>query len=88
MVKKMEKSPFSLYWREKNAYTFFIGDELNAEYNLDESRLVIEDISSSEGLVCTFDESGELRKVEGQDADAAKDACAKLMFTLDNEMEE
>ena len=88
VVKKMEKNPFSLYWREKNSYTFFIGNELNAEYDLDENQLVIEDIGANQGLVCTYDESGELRKVEGQDADAAKDACDKLMFTLDNEMEE
>ena len=88
VVKKMEKSPFSLYWRERNAYTFFIGNELNAEYDLDENQLVIEGIGADQGLVCTYDQSGELRKVEGQDGEAAKDACEKLMFTLDNEMDE
>ena len=88
VVKKMKKNPFSLYWREKNAYTFFIGNELNAEYDLDDNRLVIESVGGDQDLICTYDESGELRNIDGEGAEEAKKACADLMFTLDNEMDE
>jgi len=88
VLKKIETNQFSLYWREKNSYTYFIGDELDAEYKLNEKSLMVRDRAGEQGLVCVYDESGALRKTEGISADKpeAKDACSKLMFTLDDDM--
>ncbi len=88
VLKKFETNRFSLYWREKNSYTYFIGDELDAEYKPNEKRLMVRDRAAEQGLVCVYDESGALRKSEGiaVEESEAKDACSKLMLALDDDM--
>ena len=88
VLKKIETNKFSLYWREKHSYTYFIGDEINAEYKPNENSLMVKDRAGEKGLVCIYDEGGALRKTEGISVDnpEAKDACSKLMFTLDEDM--
>jgi len=88
VLKKIETSKFSLYWREKHSYTYFVGDEIDAEYKPDEKSLMVRDRAGEQGLVCVYDEGGVLRKTEGITVDnpEAKDACSQLMFSLDEDL--
>jgi len=84
VIKKMEASPYTLYWRGKNTYTYYVGGKFDAEYKPGES-LVVKDSSVDENsLTCKYDGGGSLGSA---DADLKmKEACSKLMFTLDSEL--
>jgi len=88
VLKKIEINPFSLYWRDENSYTYFIGETIDAEYKPNDKSLRVRDIRNKDGLVCFYDENGALRNTQGRDAEMsqAKDVCSKMMFALDDDM--
>lgn len=84
VLKKMETSPYTLYWRGKNTYSYYVGGALGAEYKPGESLVVKDESAGETSLTCKYDGAGAL---DGAAKDEKmKEACAKLMFTLDNEL--
>jgi len=84
VLKKMESSPYTLYWREKDTYSYYVGGLFDAEYQPGKQLVVKEDSLDEKSLTCTYDNAGNLG-TNSQDA-KAKDACSELMFTLDSEL--
>ncbi|HFE38488.1 MAG TPA: hypothetical protein ENK06_08775 [Gammaproteobacteria bacterium] len=84
VVKKLETSPYALYWREKNAYSYYIGGLLRAEYQPDSGLTVQELKGDDAGVVCQFGKNG-LQAKAANDA-KADETCSQLMFTLDDEL--
>jgi len=87
VLKKMESSAYTLYWREKDTYSYYIGGVIDAEYQPNKGLNVRVDQNDDQGLVCEYSEDGKLSKFENIDSqDKAQEACSKLMFTLDDEL--
>jgi len=88
VLQKMETSPYTLYWKEKDTYTYYIGGLLDAEYQPGVGLVVKDDSTDDASLKCKYDDGGSLSASEG-DADKKqemKEACSQLMFTLDAEL--
>lgn len=85
VLKKMNENPFTLYWREKNSYSYHIGSVLDAEYKPGEG-LVVKAKQEDTSIVCEFNEAGKLVNVNIKEG--AKDQCSEIMFTLDLELGE
>jgi len=86
VLKKMETSPYTLYWGGKNTYSYYVGGALDAEYEPGVGLVVKGESGDEASLTCKYDGAGML---DGADKDEKmKEACAKLMFTLDAELSE
>ena len=84
VLKKMETSPYTLYWRGKNTYSYYVGGLFDAEYEPGVGLVVKDESTGETSLTCKYDGAGSLGDA-GKDA-KVKDACSKLMFTLDSEL--
>ena len=84
VLKKMETSPYTLYWRGKNTYSYYVGGAFDAEYEPGVGLVVKDESTGETSLTCKYDGVGSLGEA-GKDA-KVKEACAKLMFTLDTEL--
>ena len=84
VLKKMETSPYTLYWRSKNTYSYYVGGLFDAEYKPGEGLIVKDESSGDASLTCKYDDAGSLGNVEKDQK--MKEACGKLMFSLDNEL--
>lgn len=82
VVRKMETSDYTLYWREKNTYSYFIGGKFDAEYEPGKTLTVKEDFGDDSGVICSYDNAGTLAKAD----DKMKKTCGELMLTLDDEL--
>ena len=85
VVKKMNKNPFTLYWREKDSYSYHVGSSLDAEYKPG-TGLTVKALQAEKSVVCEFDSSGKL--VNAAKTPGSEDQCSKIMFTLDAELGE
>ncbi|MDX1811852.1 MAG: hypothetical protein R3240_07895 [Gammaproteobacteria bacterium] len=83
VVDKMNKSPFTLYWREKGSYSYHVGNLVDAEYQPG-TGLTLKGLKDHSHVVCQFNAEGKLEHVD-KDPNAS-DQCSKLMFTLDTEL--
>lgn len=83
VVKKMESSPYTLYWRDDNSYSYYIGGLLDAEYKPGAGLTVQEAKGDDSGITCKFDDKG---KLSGAGDPKSNKACSELMFTLDDEL--
>jgi len=86
IIKKMETSPYTLYWRGKNTYSYYVGGLIDAEYKPGEGLVVKAESPDDNGLTCKFDDNGSLSDAEKDKK--MKEECSKLMFTLDSELSE
>ena len=84
VLQKMETSPYTLYWRGKNTYSYYVGGLFEAEYAPGVGLVVKDESAGDTSLTCKYDGAGSLGDA-GKDA-KVKEACAKLMFTLDTEL--
>lgn len=84
VLKKMETSPYTLYWREKNTYSYYVGGMFDAEYKPGTGLVVKDESSDDTTLTCRYDGGGSLG--EAAKDQKMKEACSKLMFTLDGEL--
>lgn len=82
VISKMENSPYTLYWREKNSYSYYIGGQVDAEYKPGSGLTVRNDVQGDNKIVCEYDAAGNVKA----DAPGVKEACAKLLFSLDGEL--
>ncbi len=80
VLQKMETSPYTLYWSGKNTYTYYVGGAFDAEYEPGVGLVVKDGVEGETALTCQYDGAGSLNDA------TKKDACAKLMFTLDAEL--
>ncbi len=85
VLEKLNKDPFTLYWRETGAYTYTIGKELDARYKPGEG-LVVKANKADKTIVCEFNEKGELVNVNADPKTTGPDQCSEVMFTLDQEL--
>jgi len=83
VVKKMESSPYTLYWKENDSYSYYVGGLLDAEYKPGAGLTIQEAKGDDSGVTCKFDENGTL---SGAGDPKSDQACSKLMFTLDDEL--
>jgi len=83
VIKKMETSPYTLYWKDNNSYSYYIGGLLDAEYQPGSGLTVQEAKGDDSGITCKFDDKGKL--TASGDPKSNK-ACSELMFTLDDEL--
>lgn len=84
-VEKMLNNRMTLYWRDKNSYTYSIGDAFEAKYKPDDGLTLLDETNPANSLVCEFSLSGDLNT--GTDKfKAQQKACADLMFTFDSEL--
>jgi len=84
VLKKMESSPYTLYWRGTDTYSYYVGGLFDAEYKPGVGLVVKDDLPDETSLTCKYDGSGSLGDA-GKDQ-KMKEACSKLMFTLDSEL--
>ena len=83
VVKKMETSPYTLYWKESDSYSYYVGGLFDAEYKAGSGLTVLEAVGDDTGITCKFDANG---KLGGSGDEKSNKACSALMFTLDDEL--
>jgi len=86
VVQKMESSPYTLYWKENNSYSYYVGGLLDAEYTPGKGLTVQEVKGDDTGVICSFNAEGKLSSPDTAKDAKSKDVCSKLMFTLDDEL--
>lgn len=90
-LKRMEKNPLTLYRSQRNAYTYYIGNVLEAEYKPERGLTLRNGANRTDNsLICKYNLEGGLNSASanpGQFADAQR-ACADLMFTFDKQLTE
>ena len=82
----MENSPYTLYWKDNNPYSYYVGGLLDAEYKPGAGLTVQEAKGDDSGISCQFTADGKLKNAEGASDQKANEKCSKLMFTLDDEL--
>ncbi len=83
-LQKMSQHRLTLYWKEKNSYTFTVGGELEAEF-FPGKGLTVRDLSqgdSAEALSCKYALDGTLLEPAGAPA------CTQLLKALDQLLSE
>ncbi len=83
VLKKMDDNRFTLFWREKNTYTYHMGNVLDAEYKPGSGLVVKSETDSA--VVCEFNEQGDLINVNA--ALDTQTKCNDLMFALDEDLD-
>lgn len=84
VLKRLSNNRLTLYWRDKGAYTFYVGGIVAAEYKPG-TGITLSEPGAEDAFECNFAESGTLKSPADP---AKKDSCNKLMFTLDHELGE
>lgn len=82
LMDKLRNSTMSLFWREKNAYSYYVG-KTGAEY-VPGDGLTVEGNVADGAVECHFSEDGNFK---GEDP-AKKKACEEIMFSLDVDLSE
>lgn len=85
VLKKMDQNPRTLYWKERNSYSYHVGGLVNAEYKPGEG-LVVKSEQTDNAVICEFNEAGTMVNANAKPGE--KDQCSELMFTLDTELGE
>ena len=83
VVKKMESSPYTLYWKENDSYSYYVGGLFDAEYKPGAGLTIQESKGDDTGITCKFNADG---KLGGSGDEKSNKACSQLMFTLDDEL--
>lgn len=89
ILKKMETSPYTLYWRQKDTYSYYVGGLVDAKYQPGVGLVVKDDLPDETSITCKYDDAGSLGgigKGEPKKDQKIKEACSKLMFALDSEL--
>lgn len=86
IIDKMAASDFTLYWREKGLYTFYIGGVLQAEYKPG-SGLTIKEDKEENALECRYNEQLGLQ-IKKKAASDFRNRCSKLMLSFDEQISE
>ncbi len=86
IIDKMAASDFTLYWREKGLYTFYIGGVLQAEYKPG-SGLTIKEDKEENALECRYNEQLGLQ-IKKKAASDFRNRCSELMLSFDEQISE
>jgi hypothetical protein len=80
LIDKLANNPLTLYWRERNAYTYYVGSEIEAEYKPQDGVLTLRQPNLDNAVECNISKSGD---IESPAASEGQTSCKDLMFTLD-----
>jgi len=85
----MEAHTRTLYWSQKDSYTYYHGGVLEAEYKPGKGITLRED-KAENAIECHFNEAGNLalNSVDTQKKSTFQKKCSQLMFTFDEEISE
>jgi|GEM_PF-6690520 len=88
VVKKLNKNKNTLYWRDNNSYSFYVGSVVRAEFKPGSGLTVTPD-NEEAGYECHYQADGKLDAAAGADpakTAALQDQCKTLMFTLEEQL--
>ena len=87
VVKKLNKNKNTLYWRDNNSYSFYVGSVVRAEFKPGTGLTVTPD-NEEAGYECHYQADGKLVAAGADPAKTAalQDQCKALMFTLEEQL--
>ncbi|MDH5231975.1 MAG: hypothetical protein OEZ58_13080 [Gammaproteobacteria bacterium] len=80
---KMLKNPLTLYWKERNSYSYSVGTVLEAEYFENEKLLVKAIVDDNTRVECFYNMQGQLTNAN----EKRNQLCKHVMATLQAQIE-